>query len=231
MLNDAGLEGETRSGVWSECANTVTFLSNITTLKSQDQCPYQLLYGSPPKLTSSLRPFGDMGVVTTKSDIQGNLTNRGTTCMFVGYSVNHSNDVYRMLKLDSKRIIHSRDIIWLGRNFKIWFKLKVSTERLEDDDDDFIVRHIENPVVSSDASSKQQPALNDRTKQKVYRQLKRLQSTYNPEASTLIKNIEQGREILLDQANIALFNISSSELEPATFDEAWNHPNPNDCDL
>jgi hypothetical protein len=29
-----------------------------------------------------------------KSDIQGKLTNRGTTCMFVGYSVYHSNDVY-----------------------------------------------------------------------------------------------------------------------------------------
>jgi hypothetical protein len=68
-------------------------------------------------------------VVTTKPDIQGKLTNRGTTGMFVGYSVNHSNDVYRMLNLHSKRIIHSRDIIWLDRNFKTWSKLKVSTEK------------------------------------------------------------------------------------------------------
>jgi hypothetical protein len=56
----------------------------------------------------------------------------------------------------------------MGRNFKTWSKLKVSTERLEDDDDDFIVRPTENPAVSLDASSNQQPALNDRTKQKVY---------------------------------------------------------------
>jgi hypothetical protein len=87
----------------------VTFLSNITSLKGQDKCPYQLLFGSTPKLPSNLRSFGEMGVVATKSDIQGKLTNRGSTCMFVGYSVNHSNDVYRMLILDSKRIIHSRD--------------------------------------------------------------------------------------------------------------------------
>jgi hypothetical protein len=33
--------------------------------------------------------------------------------MFVGYSVHHANDVYRMLTFDTKRIIHSRDIIWL----------------------------------------------------------------------------------------------------------------------
>jgi hypothetical protein len=38
-----------------------------------------------------------MGVVTTKADIQGKLANRGTTCMFMGYSVDHSNDVCRML--------------------------------------------------------------------------------------------------------------------------------------
>ena len=94
MLSSAGLEEEIRSGVWSECANTVTFLSNITSLKGQDKCPYQLLFGSTPKLPPNLKSFGEMGVVTTKSDIQGKLTNRGTTCMFVGYSVNHSNDVY-----------------------------------------------------------------------------------------------------------------------------------------
>jgi hypothetical protein len=94
MLNDAGLEEEIRPGVWSECANTVTFLSNITSLKGQDKCPYQLLFGSTPKLHSNLRSFGEMGVVTTKSDIQGKLTNCGTMCMFVGYSVNHSNNIY-----------------------------------------------------------------------------------------------------------------------------------------
>jgi hypothetical protein len=75
------------------------------------------------------------------------------------------------------------------------------------------------------------PALNERTKEKVHRQLKRLESSYNPEESTLIKNIEQGREILLDQASIALFNISPSELEPTTFDDAWNHSNIKDREL
>jgi len=172
-----------------------------------------------------------MGVVTTKSDLQGKLTNRGTTCMFVGYSVNHSNDVYRMLDLDSKRIIHSRDIIWLERNFKTWSRSKISTEKLDDDDNDFIVRPTENPVINSDISSNQQLSLSERTKGKVYRQLKQLESSYNPEASTLIKNIEQGREFLLDQASIALFNISPSELEPSTFEDAWNHPNSKDREL
>jgi hypothetical protein len=28
----------------------------------------------------------------------------------------------------------------------------------------------------------------------------------------------------LDQANLALFSVSASELEPTSFNDAWNHP-------
>jgi hypothetical protein len=120
MLNDAALENDIRSRVWSECANTVTFLSNITSTKTQDKCPHQLLFKVKPKLPSSLRIFGEMGVVTTKADIQGKLANHGTTCMFMRYSVDHSNDVFRMRNPKTRRIINSRDVIWLGKSLKIW---------------------------------------------------------------------------------------------------------------
>jgi hypothetical protein len=49
-------------------------------------------------------------------------------------------------------------------------------------------------VLNPDISSNRQPALNERSKEKVYCQLKQLESSYNPEASKLIKNIEQGRD-------------------------------------
>jgi hypothetical protein len=54
--------------------------------------------------------------------------------------------------------------------------------------------------------------------------LKRLESSFNPEASIIIENIEQGREIQLDQANLALFSASASKFEPTSFNDAWNHP-------
>jgi len=75
MLNSAGLIDHLRSGVWAECAMTVTFLSNITSIKSKSICPYQLLFGSKPRMPESLRSFDEIGIVTTKSDIQGKLTN------------------------------------------------------------------------------------------------------------------------------------------------------------
>jgi hypothetical protein len=58
--------------------------------------------------------------------------------MFVGYSVHHVNDVYRILNLDTKSIIQSRDIIWLNKPFFDWNEKKVSQKKEEDDDSDVI---------------------------------------------------------------------------------------------
>jgi hypothetical protein len=114
MLDSAGLTEHLRSGVWAECAMTVTFLSDIISIKSKTICPYRLLFGSKSRLPESLRFFGKIGIVTTKSDIHGKLTNRGTHCMFMGYSVNYAHDAYRMLSMDTKNVINLHDIIWLN---------------------------------------------------------------------------------------------------------------------
>jgi hypothetical protein len=81
----------------------VTFLSNVTSIKNKEVCPYELLLEYKPKLPTSLRSFGEIGVVTTKANMQSKLKNRGTPCMFVGYSVHHANVVYRMLNFDTKK--------------------------------------------------------------------------------------------------------------------------------
>jgi hypothetical protein len=139
MLNSAGVKDQLRSGVWAECAMTVTFLSNVTSIKNKEVCPYELLFGCKHKLPTSLGSFGEIGFVTTKANIQSKLKNRETPCMFVGYSVHHANDVYRMLNLDLKRIIQSRDIIWLNEAYHDWIERKVSQKKETDDEDDDVV--------------------------------------------------------------------------------------------
>jgi hypothetical protein len=101
-LNCVGLKGELRSGVWAECARTITFLHNITSIKTKEVYPYVLLFGGKPKLAEKLKSFGKTGVVTAKDDIQGKLRNQGTFCMFVGYSVDHANNTSHV-KLGYKR--------------------------------------------------------------------------------------------------------------------------------
>jgi hypothetical protein len=60
----------------------------------------------------------------------------------------------------------------------------------------------------------------------VYRAICLLESSFNPEASTMLQNIEQGREILLEQANVALFSGIVIDEKPSAFDEVWNHDDP-----
>jgi hypothetical protein len=85
----------------------VAYLSNIMPTKSSFKSPFELLYGEKPILHNNLKIFGEVGVVTTKERIQAKLSNRGTTCMFVGYTGHHSRDVYRMLHLTTNSIINS----------------------------------------------------------------------------------------------------------------------------
>jgi hypothetical protein len=117
MLNEANLEGKLRDKIWAECVMNVTYLSNIISKKSNLKSPFELLYGEKPTLHDNLKIFGEVGVVTAKDKIQAKLTNRGTTCMFVGYTEHHSRDIYRMLNLTTNSIINSRDIIWLNKTY------------------------------------------------------------------------------------------------------------------
>jgi hypothetical protein len=77
MLNSAGVEDQLRSGVWAEFAMTVMFLSNFTSIKSKEVCPYELLFDCKPKLPTSLRTIGEIGNVTTEANFQSKLKNRG----------------------------------------------------------------------------------------------------------------------------------------------------------
>jgi hypothetical protein len=91
-------------------------------------------------MAEKLKFFGEVGVVTTKDDIQGKLRNRGTFFMFDGYSVDHANNVYCMLNLDTKGIVHCRDIKWLNlyHNDLIAKKSPV-TDHVVDDDNGRII--------------------------------------------------------------------------------------------
>ena len=40
--------------------------------------------------------------------------------MFVGYSVDHRGDVYRMYDIGTKGIKVTQDVIWLGKMYGVW---------------------------------------------------------------------------------------------------------------
>jgi hypothetical protein len=74
-----------------------------------------LTFGKEVHCVHNLRHFVEIGILTTKKEIQGKLKDFGTVCIYVGYAPNSACDVYRMLNLKTKHIIKSRDIVRLKK--------------------------------------------------------------------------------------------------------------------
>ena len=100
--------------------------------------------------------------------------------MVVGYTGNHSRDVYRVLNLETHGIINSQDIVWLNKMHKDWITDKSTIRRTVDNDyDDLpIIKHV------IDTLSREESPENDDDKtninKRVYCQLKKLDSWFNP---------------------------------------------------
>ena len=116
MLRGADIENEKlKYEVWAECANIVAQLDNILLGGNRTNSPYFQFYQKHPRYFENLRTFGEMRIATMHENkkIRGKLDPRGKLCMFVGYPTNTTGDTFRMLNIQTKKIIKSKDIVWL----------------------------------------------------------------------------------------------------------------------
>ena len=79
-----------------------------------------------------------MGVIKKNKKIFAKLENKGQSCMFVGYN-EHSSDTYRIYVFATKRIVKSRDVLWLNTQYDEYNNIEVK----QDDPDIDIDRWIE----------------------------------------------------------------------------------------
>ena len=50
---------------------------------------------------------------------------RGKISLFVGYSTQHAVDVYRLLNPKPSRVLHRRDVKWIGKTWAEFYKIKM----------------------------------------------------------------------------------------------------------
>ena len=53
------------------------------------------------------------------------LDQRGKISLFVGYSTQHAGDVCRLVSPNTSRVIHSRDVKWIGKMWAESYKIKM----------------------------------------------------------------------------------------------------------
>jgi hypothetical protein len=117
MLISAQVPNEERFKLWPEAAKTATHLNNLmpVTIGNVTKTRWEWAGFEVPKWTKNLCTFGKAGGV--KEGKQRKVLDRGITMMFVGYSENHAEMVFRICHPETSCIAQSRDVIWMGRMF------------------------------------------------------------------------------------------------------------------
>jgi hypothetical protein len=144
MLNGARLTKELRNGLWTEAARTASDLENTLVSSTRPVAPFNQFFEKELPGIRNAHPFGEMGIVNHHQGktLRGKLEDRGRACLHLGRATDQPRDTYRFLNLQTRKIIHSRDVLWLDQNYGDWKGLMVNTtvqDDEEDEDDDLLI--------------------------------------------------------------------------------------------
>ena len=154
MMNHAGFTMAKRQQLWCEAAQTATMLDNILVQDSAKSPPFTQFFGLDAKYGKHLRVFGEMCVVADTDNKVGRtkIDPRGKISSFVGDSTQHAGDVYRLLNPKTSRVIHSRDVKWVGKTWAEFYKIKMidRASGYVDPDEDFQLEEEEDQDVDEE---------------------------------------------------------------------------------
>ena len=156
IMNHAGFKMAKRQQLWCETAQTATLLDNILVQDSAKSPPFTQLFGVDAKYANHLRVFGEMCVVADTDNKVGKtkIDPRGKISLFVGYSTQHAGDDYRLLNPQTSRVIHSRDVKWIGKMWAEFYKIKMidRASGSVDPDEDFHLEDEEDQDIDEEGS-------------------------------------------------------------------------------
>ena len=126
-LNAAKLPAELRKILWGEAVMYCTDISNCLQSRSYNVPAYVGFFQQQLPCLKNMRQFGEIAYVKFGMNIKAKLKDRGVPMMYLGRAVNHSADTYRLMNLESKKIINSRDATWLNKVYGEWKQLELPT--------------------------------------------------------------------------------------------------------
>ena len=141
MMNHAGFTMAKRQQLWCEAAQAATLLDNMLIQDSAKSPPFTQFFGVDAKYAKLLKVFGEMCVVADTNNKVGRtrIDPRGKISLFIGYTTQHAGDVYRLLNPKTSRVIHNRDVKWIGKTWAEFYKIKMidRASGYVDPDEDF----------------------------------------------------------------------------------------------
>ena len=166
IMMHMGLHKNFKTGLWIECTETVNKLESIMIKPHEEKCAHEKFYEKIPDYAKYLRTFGLLGVVRSIAKAKATPEYRGKTCMFLSYAQNHTGGTYHMLNLRTKRIVPSRDIIWLNKTYGDYISSKEKTKAnyyiLQNEDEYYKWAHVKIDPVRNEVNTE-----NVKTEEKV----------------------------------------------------------------
>ena len=135
MLNRAQVTPNMRSKLWAEAAKSAEDVENLSVAPGESEPPHKQFFGEDAKHFWFLRRFGEVGIAKKGPSIKSKMTNPGIPVMFLSHAVDHTSDVYRVMNLETMRVVNTRDVRWLNQNFRE-YKIKQGDWNTDDDEDD-----------------------------------------------------------------------------------------------
>ena len=238
MLNSAGFDETTRGKLWAEAANCATANENVTSPTRGELSSHEKFFGVLPAYVTFMRTFGEIGIVrNVHQGMVWKLENKGIPAMFVGYAQEHAGNVYKMLNLQTHKIILCRDIQWLHKTFGAYhnlsrnqvtkiIELEVPSEKAPVEEEHISVHN--NDVQEREGNSEST---------RLERELRKLDTSYNPVSVFEPTQMTEGMTTRARMAALAFEHIeyglitpemaysgAEDDTVPETFREAWDHP-------
>jgi hypothetical protein len=155
-----------RYKVFTKAFKTATLLDGLTVIKigNREATRYEQWCGKNPEFSEYVQTWGEVGTVQIKTNATPTIGDRGIQCMFVGYSLDHTADCYKMWDPATSRVHQTRDVIWLDRMYYNRVK-QADNIVVEPDMEPVIVYHTQNPEVNgSGEGGNHQEETNDENK-------------------------------------------------------------------
>ena len=123
---------------------------------SAKSSPFTQFFRIDAVYAKHIKEFGEMCVVADTDNKMGRtkIDRRGKISLFVGYSTQHAGDVYRLLDPKTSRVIHSRDVKWIGKMWAEFYKIRMieRTSGYVDPDEDFQLEEEEDQDIDEEES-------------------------------------------------------------------------------
>ena len=208
MMNSAKLPANLRNGLWTEAALCATFYENVVVTDNRTTPAYELLYRKEMGQVRYLHSFGDMAVFAIRDKIQGKLKDRGQICMFLGYSEDHDTSTYRMLNINTRKVIHTRDLTWLNKTYGEYYNVQqpMIVEIEDDEDEKTNIISDEESVNSEGREPGAIPTIvtptptRPRQNTRLLSELRRLATSYNEDATDYLETAEENLNTVFEES-------------------------------